>query len=65
MIATFVAYTFLALEMIGEQIEEPFGTEPNDLALDAICHTIEVSVCEMAGVAPLGTAPVVKDFVLT
>lgn len=65
LIATFVAYTFLALEMIGEQIEEPFGTEPNDLALDAMCHTIEVSVCELAGLAPLSSAPTVKDYVLT
>lgn len=65
LIATFVAYTFLALEMIGEQIEEPFGTEPNDLALDAMCHTIELSVCELAGLAPLGAAPVVRDYVLT
>lgn len=65
LIATFVAYTFLALEMIGEQIEEPFGMEPNDLALDAMCHTIEVSVCEMAGIEPLGKAPQVSDFVLT
>lgn len=65
LIATFVAYTFLALEMIGEQIEEPFGTEANDLALDAMCHTIELSVCELAGLAPLGQAPVVRDYVLT
>ncbi|WP_153130614.1 bestrophin family protein [Dechloromonas hortensis] len=65
LIATFVAYTFLALEMIGEQIEEPFGTEANDLALDSLCHTIELSVCEMAGLAPLGQPPVVTDFVLT
>ncbi|UCV13480.1 bestrophin family protein [Quatrionicoccus australiensis] len=64
LIATFVAYTFLALEIIGEQIEEPFGTEPNDLALDALCHTIEYSVCEMAGLAPLGEAPVAHDYVL-
>jgi len=64
LIATFVAYTFLALEIIGEQIEEPFGTEPNDLALDALCHTIECSVCEMAGLAPLGEAPVAHDYVL-
>lgn len=64
LIATFVAYTFLALEMIGEQIEEPFGTEPNDLALDALCHTIECSVCEMAGLAPLGEAPIAHDYVL-
>lgn len=65
LIATFVAYTFLALEMIGEQIEEPFGTEPNDLALDAMCHTIEASICEMAGLAPLGAAPQPRDYVLT
>lgn len=65
LIATFVAYTFLALEIIGEQIEEPFGTEPNDLALDAMCHTIEVSICEMAGLKPLGEAPQARDFVLT
>ncbi|HEX6734295.1 MAG TPA: bestrophin family ion channel [Azonexus sp.] len=65
LIATFVAYTFLALEMIGEQIEEPFGTEANDLALDALCHTIEVSVCEMVDLAPLGTAPQIKNYVLT
>lgn len=65
LIATFVAYTFLALEMIGEQIEEPFGTEANDLALDAMCHTIELSVCELAGIAPLGEAPAVRDYVLT
>lgn len=65
LIATFVAYTFLALEMIGEQIEEPFGTEANDLALDSLCHTIEVSVCEMAGLTPLGQPPVATDFVLT
>lgn len=65
LIATFVAYTFLALEIIGEQIEEPFGTEPNDLALNALCHTIEVSVCEMVGIEPLGKVPQVSDFVLT
>jgi len=65
LIATFVAYTFLALEVIGEQIEEPFGTEPNDLALDAMCHTIELSICEMEGVEPLSQAPLAQGYVLT
>ena len=65
LIATFVAYTFLALEIIGEQIEEPFGTEPNDLALDAMCHTIELSVCEMIGAEVLGEAPEAENFILT
>jgi putative membrane protein len=64
LIATFVAYTFLALDVIGEQIEEPFGTEPNDLALASMCHTIELSLCELVGETPRGPAPQVKDFVL-
>ncbi len=65
LIATFVAYTFFALEMVGEELEEPFGTEANDLALDALCHTIECSTCELVGLEVLGDAPVVRDYVLT
>ncbi|ALI99585.1 bestrophin family protein [Rufibacter tibetensis] len=45
----FVGYTFMALESIVTEIEEPFGTEPNDLALNAISQTIEASLLEMAG----------------
>jgi putative membrane protein len=64
-IATFVAYTFLALDVIAEQIEEPFGTEPNDLALASMCHALEVSVCELVGETPVSCAPEVKNYVLT
>jgi putative membrane protein len=35
-IVAFIAYTFFALEALGAEIEEPFGTAPNDLALDAM-----------------------------
>ena len=42
-------YTFFALEALGAEIEEPFGMEPNDLALDAMSDTIEASVREMMG----------------
>ncbi|WP_041577580.1 bestrophin family protein [Bdellovibrio bacteriovorus] len=49
LICTFVAYTFMALDAIVNQIEEPFGTEDNDLALNQMCETIEVSVQEMRG----------------
>ncbi|CUA81526.1 Predicted membrane chloride channel, bestrophin family [Gulbenkiania indica] len=57
LIAGFVAYAFLALDAIAEEIEEPFGEEPNDLALGAMCYTIEASVCELVGVAPLAEVP--------
>ena len=44
-----VGYTFMALDAILHEIEEPFGLEPNDLALNAMSHTIEASLLEMAG----------------
>jgi len=50
---------------IGEQIEEPFGTEPNDLALASMCHGIEMSVCELVGETPRSTPPAVVDYVVT
>lgn len=45
----FVGYTFIALDAIVSEIEEPFGEEPNDLALNTISQTIETSLLEMIG----------------
>ncbi|RJG11567.1 bestrophin family protein [Massilia cavernae] len=39
-----VAYTFFGLDALGDEIEEPFGVEPNDLPLDAICRAIEIDL---------------------
>jgi len=50
--------------VIGEQIDGPFGTKPNDLALASTCHTIEVAVCELIGETPRSVPPAVKDYVL-
>jgi putative membrane protein len=49
LISVFVAYTYLALETIAEELEEPFGKEGNDLPLAVYCHTIEASVREIQG----------------
>lgn len=57
-IVTFIAYTFVALEAIADEIEEPFGTEPNDLALNAMCSMIENTLLEMAGRAMVNSQPV-------
>ena len=51
-----VGYTFMALDAILHEIEEPFGLEPNDLALNAMSHTIEVTLLELLG-APAPPAP--------
>ena len=47
-VTTFIAYTFVALEAIADEIEEPFGTDPNDLPLNAMSKTIESTLLEMA-----------------
>ncbi len=43
-----VAYAFMALEAIAAQIEDPFGMEENDRALNTICETIEAALHDMA-----------------
>lgn len=47
-IVIFIAYTFVALEAVADELEDPFGIEPNDLALNALCHMIENTLLEMA-----------------
>jgi putative membrane protein len=49
LIVVFIAYTFMALDAIVNEIEEPFGVEPNDLSLNAISSMIETTLREMAG----------------
>lgn len=49
LIVVFVAYTFVAFEAIADEIEEPFGTEANDLALNGMSVMIEETIHEMAG----------------
>ena len=49
LIVVFVAYTFVAFEAIADEIEEPFGTDANDLALNSMCIMIEETITEMAG----------------
>jgi|SRR5579859_1501403 len=46
-IVVFVAYTYVALEAIADELENPFGLLPNDLALDTICHALENTLLEM------------------
>jgi putative membrane protein len=59
-----VAYMFLALAEVGEELSQPFGKSPNALALDAICRAAEISLAPHLGLAP--PEPLIaKDYVLT
>jgi putative membrane protein len=39
-----LGYFMVGVEMIAEQIEDPFGTDPDDIGLDNLCDVIEKSV---------------------
>lgn len=53
LVSVFISYTFLSLESLAEELEDPFGTSANDLPLDAICNQIERMLCEMEDRYPL------------
>ncbi|WP_289662111.1 bestrophin family protein [Flavobacterium panacagri] len=56
-IIVFIAYTFVALEAIADELEDPFGMQPNDLALDTMAEMIENTLLELNGkkINPLKT----------
>ena len=47
-----VSFTLFGIEAIGVEIENPFGTDPNDLPLDTICNTIEQNIDDLIGIEP-------------
>jgi putative membrane protein len=44
-----VAYAFLGLAEVSEELSHPFGTTPNALPLDAICRAVEISLAPHLG----------------
>lgn len=65
LMVAFVAYTFLSLEELSEELEDPFGLSANDLALDALALGIETTLREMLGDVDLPPPPVPVNYVLT
>jgi putative membrane protein len=47
LISTFVFYALVSMEILAEEIEDPFGTDDNDLPLDDICERIEENVSQI------------------
>lgn len=43
------SYTFFGLDALGDQLEDPFGLEPNDLPLDAMTRLIEREMLSLLG----------------
>jgi len=43
-----VAFGMIGIEEAGNEVEDPFGTDPNDLPLEAMCATIATDVAALA-----------------
>jgi putative membrane protein len=46
-VVVFIMYALTSLELIAEEIENPFGTDDNDLPIDQICTNIKKHVGEL------------------
>lgn len=47
LLTVFVLYVLVSIEMIAEEIEDPFGNDSNDLPMDEIAQNIKRSVTEI------------------
>jgi putative membrane protein len=43
----FIFYVLASLELVAEEIEDPFGTDSNDLPMDKICANIKKHITEL------------------
>lgn len=44
-----VSYAFFGLDIVGDEIEQPFGYDPNDLPLSSISRMIEINLRQRLG----------------
>lgn len=49
LVVLMIAYAFLGLDAVGDELEEPFGTDINDLPLSTLTRTIEVNLRQLLG----------------
>ncbi|MBS7560339.1 MULTISPECIES: bestrophin family protein [Pseudomonas] len=60
-----VSYTFFGLDAIGDELEDPFGHDENDLPMDALVRTLEREILDALGATELPPALVPVDYVLS
>lgn len=47
LLTTFVFYVLVSIEILAEEIEDPFGADDNDLPTDELCQKIKANVAEV------------------
>jgi putative membrane protein len=60
-----VSYTFFGLDAIGDELEDPFGRDENDLPTDALVRSVERDVLAALGVTQLPPQLEPVDYVLS
>lgn len=64
LVTAIVSYTFFGLDVVGDELEQPFGFDVNDLPLDAIVRIIERDIRAALGETNLPPALQPVDFLL-
>ncbi len=49
LLTTFIFYVLVSMEILAEEIEDPFGIDDNDLPTDDLCEKIKANVREIMG----------------
>ncbi|MDX2098032.1 MAG: bestrophin family ion channel [Leptolyngbyaceae cyanobacterium bins.59] len=55
-VVALISFTLFGIEAIGIEIENPFGHDPNDLPLDAICATMLRNIEDLISLSPSSRA---------
>ncbi|MEM9448708.1 MAG: bestrophin family ion channel [Cyanobacteria bacterium P01_E01_bin.6] len=51
-----IGFTLFGIEEIGVEIEDPFGSDPNDLPLDDMCKTMLININDLISLSPCTSA---------
>lgn len=65
LVVLLVSYAFFGLDAVGDEIENPFGEDPNDLPLNAITKMIETNLRQRLGETELPEPWKPKGYQLT
>jgi putative membrane protein len=64
LVTLLIAFAFFGLDSLGEEMEDPFGTDCNDLPLHFIACLIERNLAQQRGIEPLPALPSPVDNIL-
>ncbi len=60
LVVTFISYAFFGLDEIGDEVEQPFGTDENHLPLHAISRMIEINLLQLDEVPEAKLPPAIE-----